>query len=242
MDKDRILRLVEIANQKYPPIIMIEGVSGVGKSFLIKEIQNAFPSKNIKVQHNPSDSNLAMKLISWTKYNQLHLTPFTLTCFYLIGQYEIMENLNKSHYTSNKDDLFILDRSVFISGFICQGYNGGLGFEACEKSLELLTNAMQYFFKIDEIFLLTGEPSLIAERRKNAQKKEYKVDNIFFDEESISLEQECYIDFAKKIHNLNKNFPEPKFFDVSKENEKKDLIENIEQIFTHREEILNRYY
>lgn len=243
MDKNKILKLIKIANQKYPPIILIEGVSGVGKSHLIKEIQKTFPEKIIKVEHNPSSSPLAMKLIEWAKYNKLYLTPFALTCFYLIGQYEIMENLEKLDYLSNEIDLIILDRSVFISGFIYQGYNGGQGFVSCEKSLELLAETMKYFFKITAIFLLTGDTALIAERRRNAQNKKYKyIKDNFCDEESIFLEQECYIDFAKRIHNLNKNFPEPCFFDVSKENEKNNLLKNIKNIMLCRKEILDKYY
>jgi thymidylate kinase len=242
MDRERILKLIDVANKKYPPVILLEGVSCVGKSFVIKEIKKHLPSKKIFIQHNPSDSTLAMKLIHWAKFNKLHLSPFALSCFYLIGQYELMEHLHQMDYQNCQTDLVILDRSVFVSGFIYQGYNGGIGFEACEKSIQLLSDAMDYFFRIDKIFLLTADPKIISQRRKEVKKKEYKFDNEFLSEENIYLEQECYIEFAKKINNLNKNFPEPNFFDITNDDERIDFLNEISLLIENREEILRKYH
>jgi thymidylate kinase len=242
MDRERILKLIDIANKKYPPIILIEGVSCVGKSFLIKEIKKHLPSKKILVQHNPSDSTLAMQLINWVKFNKMSLSPFALSCFYLIGQYELMEHLERVNYREPKTDLVILDRSVFISGFVYQAYNGGIGFEACEKSMQLLCDAMHYFFKIDEIFLLTADPQIILQRRHNAKKKEHKFNEKFVCQDDITSEQECYIEFVKKIHTLNKNFPEPQFLNVETKEEKIDFLNKISTLIKAREKILEQYY
>lgn len=242
MDRDRALKLIDIANKKYPPVILIEGVSSVGKSFLIKEIKKHLPSKKILVQHNPSDSTLAMKLINWVKFNKINVSPFALSCFYLIGQYELMEHLEQINYRDYHTDLVILDRSVFVSGFIYQGYNGGIGFEACEQSIQLLCDAMHYFCRIDEIFLLTADPQIILQRRHEAKKKEYKLNERFCCEEDIMSEQECYIEFAKKIHNLNKNFPEPQFVDILNDDEKIELLQKISTLIETREEIIKKYH
>jgi thymidylate kinase len=225
MDRERILKLIDIANKKYPPVILLEGVSCAGKSFLIEEIKAHLPSKKILVQHNPSDSTLAMKLINWVKFNKIDMSPFALSCLYLIGQYELMEHLQQIDYRNPKIDLVILDRSVFISGFIYQGYNGGIGFEACEKSMQLLCDAMDYFFKIDEIFVLITDPKTILQRREEAKKKE----------------QECYIEFAKKINNLNKKFPEPQFLNTENKEEKMDFLKKVSSLIKMREQIIEKY-
>lgn len=242
MDRERILKLIDIANKKYPPVILIEGVSCVGKSFLIQEIKKHFPSKNILVQHNPSNSSLAMKLMNWAKFHVADLSPFALSCFFLIGQYELMESLQKMDYRETTLDLVILDRSVFISGFIYQGYNNGIGFEMCEKSIQLLCDAMDYFFKIDEIFLLTTDPQIILERRQEAKRKEYKLNEKFFSKEEIILEQECYVEFVKKIHYLNKKFPEPHFLDIQIHEEKLNFLQKISFLMETRKEILEKYH
>ena len=59
MDKERILKWINISAKKYPPVICIEGVSCVGKSFLIAQIKKQFKNKKILIQHNPSDSFLS---------------------------------------------------------------------------------------------------------------------------------------------------------------------------------------
>lgn len=242
MDRDRILKLIDIANKRFPPIVLIEGVSCVGKSFIIKRIKKELKSKKILVQHNPTDSALCMKLINWVKYNRCNLSPFALSCLYLIGQYELMEDLQKTEYREKNTDLVILDRSVFISGFIHQGYNGGLGLEACEKSLQLLSSAFDFFYKTDSIFLLTGNIETIAQRRREATGKDYKFDESQLDLENIFLEQECYIDFAKKINCMSKNFPEPQFVNADVSEEIDDMIERIKLMIEIREEMLLRYH
>ena len=227
MDRERLLQLIKFS-RRTPPIVCIEGVSCVGKSYLIEKIKKKFPQKKILIQHNPTSSLTVLRLIEWLKCNPSCNTPFLLTCFFLIGQFELYEEMQK--FSILNYDLVILDRLVFLSGFVHQGYNSGLGFVACEKSLQLLALAMDFFYQIDRIFLLTDDVKTILNRRKNNSQKLHRIAEKIHEDE-IQAEQECYVEFAKRINNINQNFPEPDFFDMGKKDSMKAIFQIVESLF-----------
>lgn len=236
MDKARCLQLFKIARAQYPPILCFEGVSCVGKSHAINFLKQSLNGKKILVHHNPSSSKLGLKLLDWVRKNSEFSNSFLLACFFLITQNDLYEDMQK--ISTLEYDLIILDRMVFFSGIVHQGYNGGNGFVACEKSLQLLSLAMDFFFAIDKIFLLTDDPKTILNRRETQQNvKKYKSppsENT----QAIAQEQLCYIEFASKIHTINRKMPEPHILDMSNKDSLQKIVDIALSLIAEREFLL----